>query len=86
MGRRGGRQDGEEGGEREREKETGEGVLDVSIRPGTVGFSTGKVATVGPAKGGTGGEKQPSSPSRCPRGVIRGISSSSRLVGAEARR
>lgn len=50
----GGGQDGAEGGERERE--TGEGVLDVSIRPGTVGFSTGKVATVGPAKGGTGGE------------------------------
>lgn len=43
---------------------TGGGVLDVSIRPGAVRFSTGKVATVGLARGEGGGRaKRRSSPS-----------------------
>lgn len=36
------------------ERKAGEGVLDVSIRPGAVRFSTGKVATVGLVKRGKG--------------------------------
>lgn len=48
------------------ERKAGEGVLDVSIRPGAVKFSTGKVATVGLVKRGKGGEKHPPSPPRLP--------------------
>lgn len=33
------------------ERKAGEGVLDVSIRPGAVRFSAGKVATIGLVKG-----------------------------------
>lgn len=79
--------DGQTGGERK----AGEGVLDVSIRPGAVRLSAGKVATVGLVRGvgkEKGREKHPPSPSFLlllpPGRVTRGTSL--RLVGAEARR
>lgn len=58
MGRRGGEAGwGGRGRKGEREKETGEGVLDVSIRPGTGRVLDGKGGDCRARKGGNGGRK-----------------------------
>lgn len=68
------------------EKQAGEGVLDVSIRPGAVRFSTGKVATIGLVKGEEKRRERhlPSLTFSPPVSRTRGTSLG--LVGAEARR